>query len=544
MPAINNPDRHPSGITMSPDSNHPRITHAPYFMAVKRDGRWETSGQAAAECGHRLPSANHDVDDGIFASWRWDGVHLVVHNDRYGLHPLFWFQPPDGGIAISTSPIRLLELGASPALNTEALAVFFRLGSFAGDDTPFSAIKAVPPHAVFTWENGKLACHGRYPPTPKATQASRDDAIDAYIALFARSMEKRAPEPGNFAVPVSGGRDCRHILLELHRTGRPPALCVSARDNPPYPNQDPEIARLLCRELGFRHVVIDQQLSLLAAQLRKNRETGFCASAHGWYIALADFLNGRFEGVYDGIAGDVWSQSVFLDPHLASAFRERDPRTVAIALLEKHAASYSGLSRVLSGRLNKATDPEIAIHRIAREVEKHLDMPNPVASFSFWNRTRRMIALAPYGLLKGIPQVHAPYLDHDLFDFMTTLPIGMLMDRTFHTDAIARAYPAFAHIPYANHKTAAPTDDTHARARFLAEATHRFLLRRPSPLLNNVMPRAKLLAGMLTRGHVHPCISPLVIYLDQIDSMIRDLRKRTSLREVLADDVQDRDSTR
>lgn len=525
---------------MLPDFHHA----VPCFMASRRGGAWETSGQAEAACGYRLPSPRHDVDDGIFAGWRWDGTRLVVHNDRYGLQPLFWFRPPDGGIAISPSLTRLLELGASTELDTEALAVFFRLGFFLGEDTPFSAIKAVPPHAAFVWENGELACHGRYPPIAKATQASRDDAIDTYIALFARAMEKRTAVPENFAVPVSGGRDCRHILLELHRTGHRPALCVSARDNPPDPNQDPEIGRLLCRELGFKHVVIDQQLSLLAAQLRKNRETGFCASAHDWYLALADFLSARFDGVYDGIAGDVWSQSVFLDPRLKTAFEGHDANAVAVALLEKHVASYAGLGRIVSGRLFKAASLEIAMRRIAREVERHLDMPNPIASFFFWNRTRRMIALAPYGLLTGIRRVHAPYLDHDLFDFMTTLPIDMLMDRTFHTDAMARAYPAFAHIPYANHKAAPPSDDTHVKARFLAEASRRFLLRRPSPLLNNVMARTKLLAGVMTRGHVNPSISPLVIYLDQIDSMIRNLRKQTSRREDLANDVQDRDSAR
>lgn len=519
-------------------------TKAPYFLAINRDEHWETLGQADAECGHSFPSANHDVDEGIFARWHWNGTRLVVHNDRYGIHPLFWFRPPGGGIAISTSLIRLLELGASTALNTEALAVFFRLGFFAGDDTPFSAIQAVPPNAVFTWENGKLECRGKFPPTPKATPVSRDDAIDHYIGLFAQAMEKHTAASGSFAVPASGGRDCRHILLELHRTGHRPELCVSARDNPPDPNQDPEIARLLCRELGFEFVTIDQQLSLLEAQIRKNRETEFCASAHGWYVALADFLDAQFDGVYDGLAGDVWSQSSFLDSRLDAVFRGRDTRAIAAALMEKNAASFSGLSRVLSGKLDKAASLEAATRRIAREVGKHLDMPNPIASFFFWNRTRRMTALAPYGLLKGIPRVHVPFLDHALFDFMTTLPVDMLMDRAFHTDAIARAYPAFAHIPYANHKAAPPADDTHVQARFLTETAHRFLLRKPSPLLNNVIPRTKLLVGMLSRGRIRSCVSPLVIYLDQIDSMIRKTRAQSGRWEDIVDDVQDCDSAR
>jgi hypothetical protein len=44
--------------------------------------------------------------------------------------------------------------------------------------------------------------------------------------------------------------------------------------------------------------------------------------------------------------------------------------------------------------------------------------------------------------------VHAPYLDRDLFDLLASLPAALLMDRRLHTDAIARAYPHAAGIPY------------------------------------------------------------------------------------------------
>ena len=504
---------------MSPRTSRVATKNTPYFLVRKRDGSIETSGVADAEFGHRLPSTIGSIADGVFAGWHWDGTRLVVENDRYGFYPLFWFRLPDGGVCVSPSLDGLMEHGAPTGVDIAALAVFFRLGYFLGDDTPFSAIKVVPPNAVFEWESGELTCHARYPQTPKAAFIARDEAIDRYIDLFAAAMARRVPASGKFAVPISGGRDSRHILLELHRTGIDPAVCVSAMDNPPDPNQDPEIAKLLCAELGFKHVIVDQRLSVLQAELRKNCETHFCASAHGWYLALADFLNGHFACVYDGIAGDVLSQSSFLDPELHAAFRSRNGDVIATALLSKHASAYSALKGILKGALKQALDPEVAKRRLSREVQRHIDMPNPIASFIFWNRTRREIALAPYGLLKGIPQVYTPYLDHAVFDFLTTLPADMLMDRTFHSDAIARAYPAFAHIPYAD-KLAPATDDTGTRARFLAETARRFLLRKPSSLMNNTIPRAKILAGWLSGGHIKPWVSPWIIYLDQIESII------------------------
>lgn len=495
---------------------HHRVVDKPYLLVKVQREKIETQGLDTAEFGHQVNSAATSVPDGIFARWCWDGGRLVVNNDRYGFYPLFWFSGPNGGVCVSPSLTRLIELGAPTELNTDALAVFFRLGYFLGNDTPFSAIKVVPPNAVFEWKSGELTCHGRYPQTPRASLINRDEAIDRYIDLFATAMARRVPASGKCAVPISGGRDSRHILLEMHRIGISPAVCVSALDNPPDPNQDPEIAKLLCTELGFKHVIVDQRLSVLEAEMRKNRETHFCASAHGWYLALADFLNGNFANVYDGIAGDVLSQSSFLDPHLHAAFRSRNGDVIATALLAKHALSYSALKGVLKGRLKLALDPEIAKRRLSSELERHIDMPNPIASFIFWNRTRREIALAPYNLLQGIPNVYAPYLDHDLFDFMTTLPADLLMDRAFHSDAIARAYPTFAHIPYAD-KRALPTNDSHIRARFLSEATRRFLFRKPSPLMHNTIPRAKMLASFLSRGHIKPWISPWIVYLDQIE---------------------------
>ena len=44
--------------------------------------------------------------------------------------------------------------------------------------------------------------------------------------------------------------------------------------------------------------------------------------------------------------------------------------------------------------------------------------------------------------------IHCPYLDRDLFDFLVSLPEEMYADKTFHTEAIRRAYPSAADIPY------------------------------------------------------------------------------------------------
>ena len=489
----------------------------PWIHVRMRDGNAEAYGQLNAQFGHRIPSATQSSADGIFAGWEWNGQRLVVSNDRYGFFPIFWCRLPGGGVGVSPSLAALIEQGAPTGLDVEALAVFLRLGYFVGEDTPFAAIHTVPPNAIFDWENGKLTCQGRYPPSGSPTALGRDDAIDAYINLFAQAMARRTPA-GPFAVPISGGRDSRHILLELHRTGFVPTTCISVIDNPPDPNEDPRIAAILCKELGFPFATVDQQLSMFAAQVRKNVETHFCAMSHGWYLALADALNSRFEYTYDGIAGDVLSQSKFLTPRLDEAFRSRNFASIYDALRDKRASTWPGTSKLLIGELKPALDAAVARRRLGRELERHLDRPNAVASFILWNRTRREIALAPYALLKGVSHVYAPFLDHALFDFLATLPSHMVMDHHFHDDTIARAYPKFAHIPYVDNNAALP-DDSRERARFLGEAVRAFLLKRPSRLMRNVVPRVKMLTAVLSRGHLNPWVSPLLVSLDQVESI-------------------------
>src|SRR6185312_10858126 len=122
----------------------------------------ETAGFPFAEFGHRLPKPAGLSEDGVFARWLWDGTRLVISNDRYGFFPLFWSRTPGGGVCVSSSLVTLIEHGASTDLDVEALSVFFKLGFFVSDDTPFSAVKAVPPNARFEWQDGKLECHGIY----------------------------------------------------------------------------------------------------------------------------------------------------------------------------------------------------------------------------------------------------------------------------------------------------------------------------------------------------------------------------------------------
>ena len=65
--------------------------------------------------------------------------------------------------------------------------------------------------------------------TPALSRLTRAEAIEHYASLFRTAVLKREPG-GDFALPLSDGRDSRHIFLELCRAGRNPALLSHLRD--------------------------------------------------------------------------------------------------------------------------------------------------------------------------------------------------------------------------------------------------------------------------------------------------------------------------
>jgi hypothetical protein len=400
------------------------------------------TGAQHCRLGHVIPRSTGDRPDGVFAGWSWDGQTLRAENDRYGMHPLYYFSTPDR-FAISSSVPALLLLGAPTELDAAALAVFLRLGFFLGEDTPFRSIRALPPAAWLEWREGRLTISGGLE-LVQAQSLSRRAAVDGFIELFRTAMARRARPGDEVGVPLSGGRDSRHILLELCRSGNPPGICVTVDPHPPFISEVPA-ASGVARAAGVRHIPLNQPGSRLDSEIRKNRLTNYCADEHAWYLPVADYLHGRVRYIYDGIGGDVLSAGLFLTPALHAAFTEGRLEDLAASLLNRREGV---VCRLLSRQWAAPLGRDPAVARLATELARHTDAANPVGSFYFWNRTRREVTLIPYRILNRSAEVLSPYLDHELFDLLASLPAESLMDRGLHSEAIDRAFPQYRDLPF------------------------------------------------------------------------------------------------
>ena len=489
------------------------MTDSFIHIKKKRD-HYEVEGRSSCFVGHQIPSAGDQKADGIYAEWIWDGNRLIVRNDRYGFYPVYYFVGKDE-IAVSTSLSKLIALGAPTHLDEAGLAVFLRLGFFIGQDTPFEAIRVVPPECDFEWRTDHFHITGTLPNT-KPQDLKRDDVMDGFTALFRQSIRRRLPV-GQSAVPLSGGRDSRHILLELDAAGHRPDICLTLRHLPPRGDGDAESAEQLAAALNIGLTIVRQPQSRLQSELKKNVATGFSTTEHGWIVPMAEYLQPKVQSLYDGVGGDVLSAGHFLDQKRLDFYEARDFVGLASYLCSmEDSTSDKALKPLLSPLQYRKLNYELAVSHLATEIERHAEAPNPVGAFFFWNRTRRVAAISPYGLFNSMPNVYSPFLDRDLYDFLASIPAKTFLDHQLHTDTIARAYPQFAHVPY-EQKNHTVGNRGHYR-RYTLEVG-KYCLAHPSPLIRKsfLLPR---LARCLALGHESiTWLSALGVYLGQLESL-------------------------
>ncbi len=437
----------------------PSVPPQPFFRARVVDGIVRTDGDPSALVGHRIERAG-GRQGGNWVEWRWNGSSLSVNNDAFGAYPVY-FAATESSIAISPSIDRLLELGIPRTLDLDALAAFLGVGYYLGADTPFRAIRALPANATLTWRAGELKLEGARPRLDVA-EMTRAHAIDGIVELVRAAVERRIPDDdAPFLMPLSGGRDSRHILLELLRAGRPPQLCVTTHHYPTDWGDDPPYAARLCAELGVPHRILEPG-PLVAAEWRKNRLTSYCSDEHAWYLPVVDALTGTTPCSYDGLGGGMILERRFMTPRVRRLQDAGRWDELAASLGKKDDDGRARYVALLAPRLRSEITAERTAGRIRSELGHHLDADDPYLSFTLFERTMREITLTPNAMLSGVSAVYTPFMDPAFMAFAASIP-GEHINRALHDEALAAAFPKVAHVPFAPTRRPQPARRFQAR---------------------------------------------------------------------------------
>ena len=431
------------------------FTSAPWIDAgaeapfVWIDGAAQT-GTAQALVGHRFRVPGDPRPRGLWGEWHWNGARLEAGVDPLGYFTLFVYQK-GGVVGVSPSILQLLARGADPEADPVALAVFHRVGFFVGADTPFRHIRALTPGQRLVWQGGKGRFEG-VAPAPKTLDISRAQAVEAFIDLPRAAIRRfLADWQGPIVLPLSGGRDSRHILLEMAHQKRLPDTCLTFHHGGRALNAEVQAARAVAQRVGARHTILGHPRHRLRDAVRGLLMTQLCADEHAQMMPMHDYLTGSAAAAVDGIGGDILTNP----DDWAAGFMERSRRGdwegIARGMADGHGGVISrpghqgGAGAVFSPDLEAA-----AIDRIAQAVAAYADWPDPYQAFWFFHRTRREISFTATAVMGGAAMVFCPYLDPDFVDLGLSLPWSVTCDQKLHDDAIARAFPGAADIPFAS----------------------------------------------------------------------------------------------
>jgi hypothetical protein len=288
---------------------------------------------------------------------------------------------------------------------------------------------------------------------------------------------------------------------------------VTTKHFPPRPNEEIRVAAEVTQAVGLKHVVLSQSQDRFAIELRKNLMTSFCTDEHQWSFVMADYLGGKVGCLYDGIGGDVLSQSRLQKQDHLSYFQAGD----FIGLANSFLGAREPLPRLVRPEEHRRMCRDLAVERLSSEFRRHAESPNPIGSFYFWNRTRREISLIPYCILRSVNTVFSPFLDRELFDFLSSLPGSLVVGEDLHTEVIRRAYPKYAHIGFED-PNARPCPDFAFFGAWARKALQ-YVLKHDSKFVRKTYVVPRLIRCMVDKRY-NPSISwiaPMTTYLLQLE---------------------------
>ncbi len=421
----------------------------PHIRLAWDDGRAQMHGKPDCKLGRPVPGRAGLPEEGVFAWWHWDGAGLEAGVDPLGFYSLFLYQKGEE-VALSPSILQLIAEGADPELDERALAVFYRLGMFVNGDTPFRYIKVLPPGGVFRWRDGRAEQPQDHSFIPRVQQISRAEAVEGIVTL-ARDSVGRILDDWDQPVllPLSGGRDSRHILLAMDHLGQRPELCVSFQNAAMRVDPDAQSARALCERMGVAHKILGKPRMRPQDLLRCQVLNSLCSDEHMQMLALHDFLFGGPWAVLDGIAGDILTNpDDDAEGHMRHAERG-DYAAIARDMMDGHARVISKPgypdgpgSRYAPGRRDEA------IAYVGDCIARYGEAADPYQAWWFWNRTRREIGFVSSSIFGSAQAVFCPFLAPDYVRFGLSLPYAVTRDQQLHNQALAKAYPAYADVPF------------------------------------------------------------------------------------------------
>lgn len=172
----------------------------------------ETWGEAALE-----------KMEGMFGFLFWNGItrEALTVRDFLGIKPVYWWQPPGGGLAVASELKCFYPLdGFQPQLDREALPEYLRFRSLSGENTLLAGVRQLRPGHLLRYRYADGTWTGRrYWSAAEAVTAAAPvrQPMEELRELFRSSMDLHLLSDVPVGAQLSGGVDSTLSLAVARR---------------------------------------------------------------------------------------------------------------------------------------------------------------------------------------------------------------------------------------------------------------------------------------------------------------------------------------
>lgn len=500
---------------------------APFIHLCQRAGQILLRGKS--QHGNYQDLAKPGESDGIFVEWDWNGDRLRFRNCRFGHLPLYYYATANA-IVVSVALLPLIEEGAPAELDDTSVAFFLRRGYCAGNDTLFKAIHLLPPNSVGEWRPGSGLRVTGGPVRSIRQNRTPESAKAAFIQLFREAVQRRVPR-GAAAVPLSGGRDSRHVLLEMCTAGYSSVSAYTMRHFPPRVDEDARVAALVAEAVGVPHHILEHAPSVVDIERRKNQRMSFATDWGAWFLTVLDEVAGKVNHIYGGYGGDTLSRGTVLDNTRMELWLAGKIEELATFMMTRRPVSELALKRTMDGAAYERFNVDLARTRLVEELHQHVDQPNPDLAYTFTNALRKRTGPQWLPMSSDVSHIYLPFLDHALYDLLTSIPLETMLDIGFHTDAIYAASPQHKNVPFEDKPNVKRAENSFFQ-RYAREMTEYTVTRDTSEFydLDQLVERFAACSKNGDARHFLWMEPPRILCLLQLEEALKSAKKQTTVQ--------------
>lgn len=398
--------------------------------------------------------------DGMFAFAIWDEREqkLFAARDRFGEKPLFFHLAEDRFVFASTLKA-LWQLKVPREVNPFLLYNFLSIGytSNPGDpgETFFRDVTRLAAGSFLEYDRrSRTLSLEKYDHAHVQTDPdiSREDAVVRFRELLTDSVRKRLRSDVSVGTSLSGGLDSAAIvaLADKVKTERYSHTCFTAHFEG-YEKDELRFAKIIAHHYGLQHHVVTVDESTIPALMEKvmdQQEEPFgSGSVLAQYRVYEEARRKGITVLLDGQGADevlagyhryypwFWQELYRKKKLSASGEREAAEKMgirASFSLSNKLAALWPQLAAaVLEGRREKEAFRHPDLNReFAFSCKRHLyytlparfDLNGALFFNTYVNGLEELLRLADRNSMAHGTEVRLPYLQHELVNFLFTLP--------------------------------------------------------------------------------------------------------------------------